>query len=135
MIRDDGEVLLRLGEPPSPVPGPVADILLNWIGSRTNMRTATNRDSAWLFPGRRPPSRCVLITSPRWSTSSASPRQQGGFRDPQHVLEMPAPVVADALSYCQGHRQAGRPGRRHLQPLRPRHHRRSHQAQSDEGDS
>ncbi len=50
---EDGEVFLRLGDLPSPVPGPVASILLSWIGSRTNMRTATNRNSAWLFPARR----------------------------------------------------------------------------------
>lgn len=37
---EDGEVFLRLGDPPSPVPG----ILLSWVRSRTNMRTATNGD-------------------------------------------------------------------------------------------
>ena len=50
---EDGEVFLRLGDPPSPVPDPVLAILLSWARSRTNMRTATNRNSAWLFPGRR----------------------------------------------------------------------------------
>ena len=27
--------------------------LLEYLGQRTNMRTATNRKSRWLFPGRR----------------------------------------------------------------------------------
>ena len=31
----------------------LAGILLSWIGSRTNMRTATSPSSPWLFPGRR----------------------------------------------------------------------------------
>jgi integrase len=53
IIRDGDQILLRLGEPPAPVPGPVADLLLEWMGNRSNMNTATNRDCRWLFPGRR----------------------------------------------------------------------------------
>ncbi|MEV4281537.1 hypothetical protein [Actinoplanes xinjiangensis] len=55
IIRDGDQVLLRLGDPPSPMPEPVADALLEYLGWRTNMRTATNRDSRWLFPGRPRP--------------------------------------------------------------------------------
>jgi hypothetical protein len=50
---DGDHVLLQLGDPPSPVPVPFADLLLEWINSRDNMNTATNRGSRWLFPGRR----------------------------------------------------------------------------------
>lgn len=53
VIHAGEQVLLRLGEPPSPVPGAVADLLLDWVENRDNMNTATNRDSRWLFPGRR----------------------------------------------------------------------------------
>jgi hypothetical protein len=53
VIRDGDQVLLRLGEPPSPVPPPAAGLLLEWIASRDSMNTATNRNSPWLFPGRR----------------------------------------------------------------------------------
>ncbi|MGH3847360.1 MAG: hypothetical protein ACRDS0_38960, partial [Pseudonocardiaceae bacterium] len=53
VIRDQDQVLLRLGEPPSPVPTPFAQLLLAWISERDNMNTATNPDSRWLFPGRR----------------------------------------------------------------------------------
>ena len=49
VIHDGDQVLLRLGEPPSPVPGPIADLLLSWIGNRDNMNTATNRNPRWLF--------------------------------------------------------------------------------------
>jgi len=41
IIRDDDQVLLRLGDPPSPVPESVAALLLEYLGQRTNMRNAT----------------------------------------------------------------------------------------------
>ncbi|AEM85956.1 hypothetical protein Strvi_6554 [Streptomyces violaceusniger Tu 4113] len=47
-IRDGDAVLLRLGEPPSPVPAPVAAPLLEHITNRGNMNTATNPASRWL---------------------------------------------------------------------------------------
>ena len=53
VIRDGNQVLLRLVNPPSPDPEPVAAPLLAYLGQRTNMATATNRESRWLFPGRR----------------------------------------------------------------------------------
>ncbi|MFM9582445.1 hypothetical protein [Streptomyces caniscabiei] len=53
VIHDGDTVLLRLGEPPSPVPAPVATLLLEHITHRGNMNTATNPASRWLFPGRR----------------------------------------------------------------------------------
>jgi hypothetical protein len=49
----DGEVLVRLGDPPSPVPAPFAGMLLDYLGQRPNTMTATNPDARWLFPGRR----------------------------------------------------------------------------------
>jgi len=100
VIRDGDQVLLRLGEPPSPVPAPVADLLLSWIGNRDNMNTATNRNSPWLFPGRRagqpmnPDTLALLVNDIGIPTT---PGRTSAIR--QHVLEMPAPVVADALSY------------------------------------
>ena len=42
-----------MGDPPMPVPEPVAELLLALRDQRTNMRTATNRNARWLFPGRR----------------------------------------------------------------------------------
>ena len=53
VIHDGEQVLLRLGEPPCPVPGPIADLLLSWIDNRDYMNTATNPHSRWPFPGRR----------------------------------------------------------------------------------
>lgn len=47
------QILLRLGDPPTPVPEPVAVLLLDYLNQRTDMRRATNHDSRWRFPGRR----------------------------------------------------------------------------------
>jgi hypothetical protein len=54
IICEGDQVMLRLGEPPSPVPTPVAQLLLAWINERDNMNTATNPHSRWLFPGVPP---------------------------------------------------------------------------------
>lgn len=53
IFEDDDQVLIRLGNPPSPVPQPFAALLLDYAAKRSNMRTATNPSSTWLFPGRR----------------------------------------------------------------------------------
>jgi len=100
VIRDGDQVLLRLGEPPSPIPQPAAELLLAWIENRTNMNTATNRDSRWLFPGRRAGQpmhtdtlggllRAIGVANVAARTSAMR----------QNVQQLPAPVVADALGY------------------------------------
>jgi len=64
------------------------------------MNTATNRNSALLFPGRqgsqpmRPDYLATLLNDIGIPTAAG---RTSAIR--QHVLEMPAPVVADALSY------------------------------------
>ena len=100
VIRDGDQVLLRLGDPPSPVPAPVADLLLRWTGSRDNMNTATNRQSAWLFPGRRagqPMNADTLATQVNDIGVPTTGGRVSAIRS--HVLDMPSPVVADALGY------------------------------------
>lgn len=100
LTRDGDQVLLRLGEPPSPVPAPVAELLLAWITQRDNMNTATNPNSRWLFPGRRagqpmhPASLGALVTKLGVPTTAGR-----AAAIQQHVLTMPAPMVADALGY------------------------------------
>ncbi|GAA0475506.1 hypothetical protein [Streptomyces olivaceiscleroticus] len=102
VVRDNNQVLLRLGEPPSPVPAPFTELLLSWIDNRDNLNTATNRTSRWLFPGRRvgqplhPFALAELVNDlgvPATAIRAAAIRQQ--------VLEMPAPVVTDTLGYHQ----------------------------------
>jgi hypothetical protein len=95
VIRDGDQLLLRLGEPPSPVPTPFAKLLLTWISERDNMNTATNPDSRWLFPGRcagqpmHPASLAALVNKLGVSTSTG---RTAAIR--QHVLEMPAPSLS-----------------------------------------
>lgn len=95
-----GQVLIRLGDPPSPVPAPFAALLLEHVANRTNMNSATNPDSRWLFPGRRagqplnPTTLLPLIRAlgiPVTATRTAALRQL--------VLQAPAPVVAKALGF------------------------------------
>jgi hypothetical protein len=79
---------------------PVADLLLRWIDNRDNTNTTTNPNSRWPFPGRRAgqPMNAGHLSAlinklgiPTIAGRSAAIRQ--------HVLEMPAPVVADAPGY------------------------------------
>ncbi|MGV9638579.1 hypothetical protein ACWDO0_30785 [Nocardia rhamnosiphila] len=100
VIADSDTVRLRLGDPPSPVPGPVAELLLSWIDQRTNMNTATNREARWLFPGRRAGQPIHPETLGALIKALGIPSTAGlvGALH-QHVLELPAPVVADALGY------------------------------------
>lgn len=64
--------------------------------SRDNMNTATNHDSTWLFPGRRagapmnPNHLAALVNKAGVNTAGRA----AAIR--QHVVEMPAAVVADA---------------------------------------
>jgi hypothetical protein len=100
VVHDGEAVLLRLGEPASPVPEPAASLLMEYFADRDNMNTATNQASPWLIPGRRagqpfrPDHLSALLNEigvPVAAARGAAIRQQ--------LLEMPAPVVADALGY------------------------------------
>ncbi|MFR9774039.1 hypothetical protein [Nocardia sp. SC052] len=87
----DGQVLLNLGEPPSPVPAAVAELLLTWIEQRTNMNTATNRDCRWLFPGRRAGQPMHPTTLSDLINALGVPSRLGRVGAlHQHVLELPA---------------------------------------------
>lgn len=100
VVRDGGQVLLRLGEPLTPVPGPAAVLLLEWAGNRRNMNTAANQNSPWLFPGRmagQPMNPNALARLMRDIGIPPTAGRTSAIR--QHVMEMPSPVVADALGY------------------------------------
>ena len=103
VIRDGNDVHLRLGQPPSPVPAPFAQMLNQLVDDRANMNTATNPDSQWLFPGGRAGQpltagalrqRFQALGLPTTTARTASLRQL--------VLQVPAPVVAKALGYSPG---------------------------------
>ncbi|WP_223839171.1 hypothetical protein [Saccharopolyspora pogona] len=100
IIQDDDQVLIRLGDPPSPVPQPFAVLLLDYAAHRSNMSTVTNPAATWLFPGRRAnqplrPEYLAQLVHKLGIPASAS----RGAAIRQHLQDMPAPIVADALGY------------------------------------
>jgi hypothetical protein len=74
------------------VPHPVAVLLLDYLDERTNMRTATNRESRWLLPGRRagqPDQPSTLSARIHALGVPATAGRAAAIR--QHMLDMPAP--------------------------------------------
>ena len=96
----DGQVLIRFGQPPTPVPEPLATLLLQATAQRDNLDTATNPGARWLFPGRRagqPLHASHLRQLVRDLGIPALAGRTAALR--QLVLQVPAPVVAQALGY------------------------------------
>lgn len=96
----DGQVFIRFGEPPTPVPEPFATLLLQASTQRDNLQTATNPGARWLFPGRRagqPLHASHLSQLVRDLGIPALAGRTTALR--QLVLQVPAPVVAQALGY------------------------------------
>jgi hypothetical protein len=100
VLADGEEVLLRLGDPPTPVPQPFADVLTRYVVNRSNQTTATNPNSRLLFPGRRAGQplhttslrlRLRTLGIPNMSSRTAAIRAL--------LLQAPAPVVAGMLGY------------------------------------
>jgi hypothetical protein len=109
----DGQLLLRLGDPPVPVPEPFAGLLLKLTASRQNTNTATNPASRWLFPGRRagqPLHPDTLWTTLRQFGIPAAAARTAALRDLVH--QAPVPVIAQALGYghLAAHRHATQAG-------------------------
>jgi hypothetical protein len=96
----DSQVLLRLGDPPTPVPEPFATLLLDYAAARPNTKTATNPDSRWLFPGRRAgrPIHPSTIEQ-RLRDLGFAPGRARTSAIRHLILQAPAPVVAGMLSY------------------------------------
>jgi integrase len=97
---ENGQVFIRFGEPPIPVPEPFAALLLQAAAQRDNLQTATNPHARWLFPGRRagqPLSVSTLIQLVRDLGVPGLASRTAALR--QLVLQAPAPVVAQALGF------------------------------------
>jgi hypothetical protein len=104
---NDGEVTIRLGDPPAPVPEPFASLLLCHAGQRLNLTTATNAGARWLFPGRRGGQSMTPDSVERRLRAAGIPARSGRTAALRHlVLQAPAPVIAAMLGY--GHQQAAR---------------------------
>jgi hypothetical protein len=100
---DDGQVSIRLGSPPTPVPEPFAAMLTELAANRANMKTAVNPGCQWLFPGQRAGLPLMPLRLRRQLHELGIPVTQArtaSFR--QLVLQAPPPVVARALGYDYG---------------------------------
>lgn len=100
IIRDDDQVLLRLGDPPTPVPPPFAEVLTRYLDNRLNLTTAGGATNPFLFPGRRP-GQPLHTTSLRLRLRNLGLPSRDGRTTTirQLVLQAPAPVVAGMLGY------------------------------------
>ncbi|MDA8314561.1 MAG: recombinase XerD [Actinomycetota bacterium] len=93
-------VEIRLGQGLAPVPSPFAPMLRQLLVSRSNLNTAANLTSSWLFPGRRAGSHLrpsTLRTKVMGMGIDILGARHAALR--QLVLDCPPPVVADMLGY------------------------------------
>ncbi|MFD3622557.1 hypothetical protein ACFWWT_46985 [Streptomyces sp. NPDC058676] len=97
---DETTVTVQLGDPPSPLPEPVAGLMRAYIQSRQHLPYASSRSSQWLFPGRQPGQPMNPVSLQVHLREIGVPPQRGrtsAIR--QLVLQAPAPVIAKALGY------------------------------------
>jgi hypothetical protein len=98
VVHDGRHVALRLGDQPTPVPEPMAALLLDYLQALPANTPAINQNSPWLFPGRRPSQPMNPGTLRDALRKLGVPAEKGrtsAIR--QLVLHAPAPVIAQAL--------------------------------------
>lgn len=95
----DGRWHIRLGTDPSPIPSAIETVFAQLAASDQNRRVH-NRDSHWLFPGRRAGSHL----SSTWARQVLGPvigdvlaARNSALR--QLVIDCPPPIVADMIGY------------------------------------
>lgn len=99
----DDTVLLRIGDPPTPAPEPLAGLLRELLAHRMSFR-GPNAHTAWLFPGRRadqPMRSQALGARLRQYGVAVQAGRTAALR--QLVLQAPAPVIASMLGYHDTH--------------------------------
>lgn len=103
VVQDDGQVSVRLGDPPTPVPEPFAAMLVDLTANRANM----NPDSDWLFPGgraRRAPAAAARSESqshkpaPRPSDNSSSKPPRPSSPKPSASTTAPPPSTCRRMA-------------------------------------
>jgi hypothetical protein len=119
--QQDGEVSIRLGDPPIPVPEPFAGLLLEHVGHRLNLTTATNTDARWLFPARRGGQPMTPDTIARRLRQHGIPHLAA---EPPHCASLSCKHPHPSSPPCSATTPADRPprhrGRQHLESVRPR---------------
>ncbi|MBT2453043.1 hypothetical protein J7F03_39685 [Streptomyces sp. ISL-43] len=100
-ITDDGTTIsVCLGDPPSPLPESIAELMRAYVHSRQHLPYASSRSARWLFPGHQPGqpmNPASLQAHPR--EIGVPPRRGRTSAIRQLVLQAPAPVIAKALGY------------------------------------
>jgi hypothetical protein len=91
VIDHHGQVSIRLGDPPTPVPEPFAAILTELAANRANMNTAANPACPWLFPGGRAGQPLTRARSCSRSARSASPPPRPAPRRSASSCSRPLP--------------------------------------------
>ncbi len=98
-LDETGQTWLRLGDPPSPVPAPFGTLLHHLAATRHD-HVPANYGSDWLFPGRnagQPAEYRSIAAQLREHGLPLRTARVSALR--QLVLQVPAPVVADALGF------------------------------------
>jgi len=96
----DGQMLIRLGDPPAPVPPPFDTLISQYLAERPNLTTATNAGSPWLFPGRRAGQPLHPTTFRLRLHRLGIPNLTGRSRALREMLlQAPPAVVAGMLGY------------------------------------
>ena len=96
----DGQMLIRLGDPPAPVPPPFDALIGRYLDARPNLTTATNAGSRWLFPGRRAGQPLHPTTFRLRLHRLGIPNLTGRSRALREMLlQAPPSVVAGMLGY------------------------------------
>ncbi|MEU5092053.1 hypothetical protein [Streptomyces sp. NPDC021356] len=100
LMDDETVVTVRLGDPPSPLAEPVADLMRAYMRSRQHLPYASSRSSQWLFPGRQPGQPMNPVSLQVHLREIGVPPQHGRTSAIRHlVLQAPAPVIAKAFGY------------------------------------
>jgi hypothetical protein len=103
VVIEDSNVLLRIGDPPTPAPEPLASLLRELLAQRVSFQ-GPNANTAWLFPGRRagqPMRSQALGALLRQHGIAVQAGRTSALR--QLVLQAPAPVIASMLGYHDTH--------------------------------
>ena len=108
----DGQLCLRFGDPPTPVPQPFAQLMLQQASQAalnpTSLAGAAEQGisppddttGGWLFPGRNPGQPAAYATVFNQLRSRGFPMRTGRISAlRQLAVQAPAPVVADALGF------------------------------------
>ncbi|CAM01624.1 hypothetical protein ACFQ0O_10195 [Saccharopolyspora spinosporotrichia] len=103
IVRTDTEVLLRLGDPPTPVPAPFDAILTDYLDHRRNL-TTSNAGANWLFPSINPGQPMTAAGVRKHLRRAGLPALSGRSAALQQLLlDAPPPVIAKVLGFDDTH--------------------------------